>query len=65
MLIGGANNPGSQSQEFILAEVHPLNNVTAVIEHTPNVFCVHSAGEMGIAVVFVSATRCADFLWVY
>ena len=48
---------GVSSEELILAEVHPLDDVAAVVKDTPNVLRVHGAGEMGITIV-LSITRC-------
>jgi hypothetical protein len=50
------------SQELILAQMHALNDVTAVIEHTPDVLRVHRTCEMWVAVVLAIATCCADTL---
>lgn len=46
------------SQEFVLAEVHPLNDVSTVVEHSADVFCVHCTCEVWIAVMpAISACR--------
>jgi general stress protein CsbA len=50
------------SQELILAQMHALDDVTAVVEHTPNVLCVHCTCEMWVAVVLAITTCCADTL---
>lgn len=52
----------NESQQFILAKVHPLNYISAVIKNTPNVFCVHGAGEMWITVMFAFTACSADAL---
>jgi hypothetical protein len=52
----------STSQQFILAQVHPLDDVPAVVKHPPNVLCVYGTREMWIAVVLAIATCCADAL---
>lgn len=36
--------------------MHPLNDVSTVIENSLNVLCVNSTREMGIAVVFSITT---------
>uniref|UniRef100_A0A8C8J8N4 Uncharacterized protein n=1 Tax=Oncorhynchus tshawytscha TaxID=74940 RepID=A0A8C8J8N4_ONCTS len=38
--------------------VHPLNDVSAVVEDAPDVFSVHCAGEMGITIVPSVSTGC-------
>lgn len=65
---GGGDSGGNSyatamtSQQLILAQVHALDDVTAVIEHPSNVLCVHCTCEMWVAVVFSIATCCADAL---
>lgn len=38
--------------------MHPLNDVSAIVENSLDVFCIYSAGKVWIAVVFAITTRC-------
>lgn len=44
------------SQKFILSEVHPLYYVPAVIEHSADVFRVHGACEVRVAIMLAITT---------
>jgi hypothetical protein len=50
------------SQQLILAQMHALDDVTTVVEHTPDVLCVHRTSEMWVAVVFAISTCCTNTL---
>ena len=36
-------------EQFVLLKVHALDNISAGVKHTPDVFCVYGSGEVGIA----------------
>lgn len=42
--------------------MHSLNDISAVIKHSANILGVNSTSEMGIAVVLIVPTGCADAL---
>ena len=43
--------------------MHALDDVAAVVKHTPDVLCVHGTGEVRVAVAVPRTTGIADFLW--
>ena len=53
---------GQRSQQLILPEVHPLNDVATIVKDSPDVLRIHGTGEVGVAVVSAVAARCADSL---
>lgn len=59
---GGGTCGCCPSQELVLPQVHPLNDVPTVTEDTADVFRVHRAGEVGVTVMPSVTTGCADSL---
>lgn len=47
-------------EQLVLADMHALDDVMAVIEHTADVLHVHCAGEVEVAVVASTSTGSAD-----
>ena len=44
-----------RSQELVLTEMHPLDDVTTIIEHAANILRIDGAGEVRIAIMFAIA----------
>ena len=53
---------GKPSQKFILAQMHSLDYVSAVVKHPSNILRVYCACEMWITIMFTISTGCTDSL---
>ena len=53
---------GKPSQKFILAQMHSLDYVSAVVKHPSNILRVYCASEMWITIMFTISTGCTDSL---
>ena len=49
-----------QSQELVLTEMHPLDDIPAVVEDAAYVLSVHGTGEMRVAVMAAISAGCAN-----
>lgn len=49
-----------RSQEFVLPQVHSLDDVSAVVEDPTDVFRVHRTCKMGVTVVTAVSAFCTD-----
>lgn len=52
----------SPSQQFVLTEVHPLDNVPTIIKNPSNIFRIHCTREVRVTVVPPIPARCTDSL---
>lgn len=46
-----------KSQELVLTQVHPLNNVPTIVEHSFDIFRIDGACEVRVTVVLTVAAR--------
>ena len=51
---------GEPSQKFILAQMHSLDYVSAVVNQPSNILRVYCACEMWITIMFTISTGCTD-----
>lgn len=51
---------GTRSQEFILPQVHSLDDVPTVVKYPADIFRVNSARKMRVTVMTSVSAGCAD-----
>lgn len=50
---------GTKSQELILTQVHPLNDVPTIVKHSLDVLRIDGACKVRITIVLAVTARCA------
>lgn len=50
---------GTKSQELVLAQVHPLNDVPTIVKHSLDVLRIDGACKVRITIVLAVAAGCA------